>query len=315
MNKPRRTFLKKTSLAAGALLSPLPLFPATDEESKVSIHVFSRHLQFIKSFDELSEFIASCGFDGADLTIKPNGHILPEEVEEKLPEAVTAFQKSNLSIKTITTNITTAEDINTFKILKAANKVGIKYYRMGYFDYLDNVGMPERLLNLKPNIWQLSKMNSDFKIHGAYHNHVGTRVGSSVWDIWDLIKSTYPEWIGCQFDIRNAVIEGGTSWPNDLKLLHEYVKTVVVRDFKWEKKDGKWQAINTPLGEGMVDFPAFFKQLKSFGFAGPISLHFEYPQPVENKILSITEIKNKTKELLQRDLQKLKTYLQEAELL
>ena len=315
MNQLRRAFLKKTSLAVGALFSPIPLFSAAEDESKISIHVFSKHLQFIESFDELSDFVASCGFDGTDLTIRPNGHILPAEVEERLPEAASALQKNNLSIKTITTAITTAEDLNTFKILKAANNVGIKYYRMGYFDYLESVSMPERLFNLKPNIWQLSKMNSDFKIHGAYQNHAGTRIGASVWDIWDLIKSANPEWIGCQFDIRHAVVEGGTSWPNDLKLLQEYVKTVVVKDFKWENKNGKWQVTDTPLGEGMVDFQTFFKQLKSFGFAGPISLHFEYPLPVNDKALSKAEIKAKTKGLMQKDLKKLKTYLQEAELL
>jgi L-ribulose-5-phosphate 3-epimerase UlaE len=92
----------------------------------------------------------------------------------------------------------------------------------------------------------------------------------------------------------------------------EYVKTAVVKDFIWEKKDGKWQVKNVPIGEGMVDFVAFFKEMKAFGFAGPISMHFEYPMPHEDKALSKTETRNKTITAMKKDLNRTREFMQEA---
>jgi L-ribulose-5-phosphate 3-epimerase len=34
-----------------------------------------------------------------------------------------------------------------------------------------------------------------------------------------------------------------------------------------------------PLGEGMVDWPAYFKLLAQLNYQGPISLHVEYEIP------------------------------------
>ena len=55
------------------------------------------------------------------------------------------------------------------------------------------------------------------------------------------------------------------------------MKTIVLKDFKWGKVNDKWKIVNVPIGEGMVDFNAYFKLLKSFGLKPPVSLHLEYP--------------------------------------
>ncbi|MDX2445258.1 MAG: hypothetical protein QNK30_15795, partial [Bacteroidales bacterium] len=78
-------------------------------------------------------------------------------------------------------------------------------------------------------------------------------------------------------DIRHAVVEGGLSWENGLRLIHPNIKTIVLKDFKWGKLNGKWKAINTPIGEGMVDFKKYFRLLKEYQINVPISLHLEYP--------------------------------------
>jgi len=60
-------------------------------------------------------------------------------------------------------------------------------------------------------------------------------------------------------------------------LLKKHIKTIVLKDFKWGKVNGKWKIVNVPIGEGMVDFNAYFKLLKSLGLKLPVSLHLEYP--------------------------------------
>ena len=41
--------------------------------------------------------------------------------------------------------------------------------------------------------------------------------------------------------------------------------------------------VNCPLGEGMVDWKAYFKTLRQANFHGPISLHLEYEIPGATK--------------------------------
>ena len=70
--------------------------------------------------------------------------------------------------------------------------------------------------------------------------------------------------------------EGGHSWVNGLNLLQKHIKVIVLKDFKWGKVNGKWKAVNVPIGEGMVDFDSYFKLLKKYKLKPPVSLHLEY---------------------------------------
>lgn len=46
------------------------------------------------------------------------------------------------------------------------------------------------------------------------------------------------EWIGVQYDIFHATVEGANSWPLGFNLLKQYIGTLAIKDFYWEKKDG-----------------------------------------------------------------------------
>ncbi len=51
---------------------------------------------------------------------------------------------------------------------------------------------------------------------------------------------------------------------------------VAIKDFVWEKVAGQWRTRWVPLGQGMVNWPDFFRLLARILFPGPISLHIEY---------------------------------------
>ena len=54
---------------------------------------------------------------------------------------------------------------------------------------------------------------------------------------------------------------------------------IAVKDFFWEKAATGWRIRNCPMGEGMVNWKAYFAMLAKAGFKGPISLHLEYELP------------------------------------
>ena len=83
--------------------------------------------------------MAEMGYDGADLTVRPRGHVLPENVERDLPKAVEAIRKAGLEVSMITTDISSADDQWTEPILKTTSQMGITLYRIGGWHYASGV--------------------------------------------------------------------------------------------------------------------------------------------------------------------------------
>ncbi|MDA2939196.1 sugar phosphate isomerase/epimerase, partial [Acidobacteria bacterium AH-259-A15] len=286
-----------------------------DRPSKVKVCIFSKHLQWL-GYPEMAATAAEIGFDGIDLTVRPRGHVLPERVERDLPKAVEAAKVAGIEIPMMTTAITDPADPRTEAILKTASKFGIRYYRLGYYRYEDSKEILETLADAKPQLRGLAKLNEQYKIRGDYQNHAGSNyVGGPVWDLWELTRDIDPQWIGCQFDIRHATVEGASSWPIGFRILSSRIHTVVAKDFKWVKTERGWKVENCPLGEGLVNFTQFFSMLAKTGFAGPVTLHFEYPLGGANRgARELTIDKSRVIESMHRDLTVLRGWLKKAAL-
>ena len=122
----------------------------------------------------------------------------------------------------------------------------------------------------------LELLNQKLGLIGGYQNHSGKHVGAPIWDLLPILEATNGEFIGSQYDIRHAVVEGGESWELGLKRIKPFINSIVLKDFKWGIVDGKWKPINVPMGEGMVDFNRYFSLLKKYKINVPVSLHVEH---------------------------------------
>ena len=297
----RREFV--TTMAAAGMATPFISSAysntwATGTDTSRSICIFSKHLQFLPDYKTMAEVALKIGFDGVDLTVRPGGHVLPENVQQDLPKAVEAIKKAGLVCPMMVTKITDPDDPVAEKIVKTASELGIKYYRMGYIKYDKKLSVEESLEKDKIRMSKLADLNKKYNIHGSYQNHSGNRVGGALWDLWLLLKDLDPEWIGCQYDIRHATVEGAYTWPLAMQLLIPYIKTTAIKDFYWKLVDGKWKIFNCPLGEGMVDFKDYFKLYKKTKLSGPITLHVEYEVFKESDSMEVKR-KNTTKALKQ----------------
>jgi len=277
MKLSRRKFIKTASAAsAGAIISP-KLFsnPKISKAKTYPICVFTKCLQFL-DYPQLGEILANIGFKGAELSVRDGGHVLPKNVKTDLPRAIKTLQQSGISVPMMVTGIIDPEDPLTEIVLGTASEQGVGYYRMGYLSYDPGKSVIENLNTKKKIFDKLETINRKFGINGCYQNHTGTNVGGPVWDLYWLVKGCDPEYISIQYDIRHAVVEGGTSWPVGMKLLSPWIRTSPIKDFFWKNEDGKWKIKDVPLGEGMVDFEAYFKEYISLGVSGPFTIHYEY---------------------------------------
>lgn len=274
----RREFTKKSALGIGAIpLINIPqnLFNTQNSNDSLSVHLFSKHLQFL-NYKQAGEKAAELGFQGLDLTVRPKGHVLPESVTQDLPKAIEAIKKGGSTCTMMSTAIGDANNNTDINVLKTAAEQGIKYYRANWFKYSENRSMEEDLEYYQQKIKDLSLLNSKLGIIGAYQNHAGRSIGASIWEVKKLLKYANPDYFGAQYDIRHAMVEGALSWENGLKLIRLSINSIVLKDYKWGLVKGAWKPINVPIGAGMVDFKKYFSILKAYKINVPVSLHLEY---------------------------------------
>lgn len=286
----RREFLEAASAGAAALAAR-PASGAQAEPARttraqaapaaaVSVSVFSKHLQYL-DYRALAETIAEAGFDGIDLTVRPGGHVLPERVKDDLPKAVDAARAAGITVPMITTAIASVNDPHAEAVLTTAASLGVRDYRLGPQRYDRSLGIVETLDKLRPQLRDLAALNQRCGIRGGCQNHAGDYFGAALWDLWTVLRDVDSSWLGCQYDIRHAIIEGSGSWPNTLRLIAPFIHTVDVKDGHWERTPKGWRANTVPLGGGAVDLATFFRLLGTLRIAKPISAHFEYPFPEE----------------------------------
>ena len=309
---------------------------APADKPPVQTCYFSKHLQWL-DWEPMAETAAELGFDGIDLTVREGGHVLPERVKEELPKVASIVRKAGLDIPMITAGIVDIHSQYADDIIRTASEVGISRYRWGWFSWSDTgkvpelwnyhstagkppallVDVPARLDELKKRVAELAELNRKFNVCAMYHNHSGPLVGASVWDLWVLLKDYDARWVSSNFDIGHATVEGGLGgWVNSTRLMTPFIRGTAIKDFKWARnKKGEWEPQWCPLGEGMVNSPAFFAMLKEGGFSGPVQLHSEYPLGgAENGNKTLTLDKATVLATIRKDLTTLKGWMREAQL-
>jgi sugar phosphate isomerase/epimerase len=283
---------------------PLPI------PGRFPVVLFSKHLHWA-DFETSASILQEIGAEGVDLTVRQGGHVAPERVREELPRAVEVFRKAGVPVAMITTDIQTVESPHTLAILETAKALGVRHYRWRDFVYTADAPIPRQLDAIKPKISALAKLNASLGMTAMYHIHSGfNRVGSCVWDLWQLIRDENPDAVSFNFDIGHATVEGGFGgWVNTMRLALPHTRGTAAKDFVWEKNTkGEWRPRWCALGEGMVDWPRYFSLLKEATVPMPLQLHLEYSEigsaGTGGKTLDLP--RERVVAMLKRDMAKLK---------
>lgn len=249
--------------------------PVTPAEQRICL--FTDHLDdHGYSYAEVARMLRELGVTGPDLTVRGGGLVPPDRVTEELPKAMAAFREQGLTIPMVTTNITT-DDASATALLTAAGLLGIRYYKIGYYNYNNPDRWQERQREVRGQLEKLLPLCAKHGMQAGLHNHAGASVGGALWDGWEVLAPLDPRLIGFYFDPAQATIEGGSfAWSLNFRRAVPRLKMLAIKDFVWEKSGGAWRTRWVPLGEGMVRWPEFFRMLAKTSFNGPISLHIEY---------------------------------------
>lgn len=249
---------------------------AAASPARPALCLFSKHLPNL-NYTELARTVKQMGFDGVDLTVRPEGHVLPERAAQDLPRAVEAIRNENLTVPMITTGLTSPADPAARSTLSTAGRLRVPFFKLGYWRYPDATPVEMRIAEVRRDVQGLVAFGKEYGVVAGFHNHSRTYVGEAVWDTRAIIGEMDPQWIGYYFDPCHATAEGGEGgWKISLRLALPRFKMVALKDFYWEKSGGRWKMQMCPMGQGMVDWPQFFSIIHAARFTGPISVHVEY---------------------------------------
>jgi sugar phosphate isomerase/epimerase len=317
----RRDFLQ---LAAGTLLaSRVPSFESQlHAEGPLKVDIYSRHLQWLRTADEVADAAIEMGYEGVNVTVRPYpGHVDPDHVAQELPPFVNTLRKRGLLVRSVTTNIADA-DATAERIVSAASALGMTHYWWGTYRY--DLGKPllEQLDALKPRVAKIAALSEKYKMTAAYHTYSmpGT-VGSTMWDLLSLLRSHDPKFVGFHYDTGHEAHHINGLWEVNLRAAGAYIAALAVKDYAPEQStappsgrgrgagDGSsatangWRTRPVPLGAGLVDLPRVAAALKDIHFAGPIEIQAEYPNGgADNAQDSITLPRAEVLGAMKRDL-------------
>lgn len=278
----RRDFLQISS--AAALAAPVAAAeaksagPASTGPFRGTLCFFSKPVPQL-NWRELAQSTKQAGFGGIDLTVRRQGHVLPERAAVDLPRAVGAIRDAGLEVPMITTELLRADDPTAEPILSTARKLSIPYVKPGYYRY--------RFVNV---LTELEAAGRQFRglvalagKHGlqmGYHNHPHY-IGEAIWDMFRVIQPLDPRWCGFYYDLCQATMEGGVSgWRVSANLSMPRLKMIAAKDFVWKQTGPhEWRSVTCPMGEGMARWKEYLRSVAQSGFHGPISLQQEFAIP------------------------------------
>lgn len=286
----RREFLTGMSGLAGtaagaALLHGMPSAGAAASDESASprpvVAAFTKSFQDW-SIPEVCRRFREIGLDGLDLTVRPGGHIAPEDAPQQLPRAAAAAREHGLSLVQLTTGVTAADPVSE-RLFAAAAEVGVTRLKLGYYRYSEFGTLRAQLDAVRRQLEGVVTLGEKHAVHPCVHVHSGRYIPASGHSLYELLRSFDPVRIGAYVDMLHMSLEGGgDGWRQGIDLLAPWISLCAVKNYALERsglnKDGQqqWSLQVCPLADGISPIPQFVAALRQVGYRGPYSLHSEY---------------------------------------
>lgn len=266
----------------------------TSQNSRPRVCVYSEQFQSL-SIPEFCQVLRQMGVDGLDLTVRPGGHIQPQNVTDELTEAASVARDHGLEIMMLTTGIT-APDQNAEEILAACERLGINRIKLGYYPAGEFGTLSRQLDAIRSKLDAVVNLATKYNVRPCVHVHSGATIPSNGIMLYYLIREIPPDRIGAYLDSHHMTITGGAGdWQQAIDLLTPWVSLVALKNFQWERLDRdetgqqKWRTNYCRLEDGIAPIPEFVGTVHKSGYRGFYTLHTEYRLPVKECIKLTTE--------------------------
>ncbi len=266
--------------------------------------MFTKHLQTM-SVRQAGETIKALGFDGVELTVRPGGHILPDNVATDLPRAVDELREVGLSVPALVVEIHNRREEFAADVCRAAGKAGATVLRTSSARYRAFGSIREQIAAARVDAADLDSLGEEFGVRLCVHCHSGDFLSSNGPLLSMVLDGTNPRYVGVSLDLGHLTTEGGKAgWRQSIDLLQDRVGIVAVKSFGWfyepDAKTGEmiWNAKQVPLNEGNVRWRQAFGLLRQVGWDADgqalVSVHSEYQGSGSWRDLTVPELVEQT---------------------
>jgi sugar phosphate isomerase/epimerase len=239
----------------------------------------------------------AAGFDGLDLTLRPGGHVLPENVEVGLSRAKRYADASGIAIPMVSTAVRDIDCPHTEAVFAAAAHYGARLVKLGYWEYRPFGTLASQVNEARAKLTRLIALGRKYHILPCVHCHSGRFIASGGPMLYLVLKGFQPGEVGAYVDPMHMTIEGGRAgWEMGLDLVAPWIALVGVKNFRWlpAERDPhgqqRWRWEYCPLADGMAPLPEFFAYLQRLKYDGTISFHSEYKGETSFRRLTTTEL-------------------------
>ncbi|MEJ7592512.1 MAG: TIM barrel protein [Planctomycetaceae bacterium] len=233
------------------------------------------------SIQEACRAAKQAGFDGLDLTLRPAGHVQPENAEQGLAEAHSIADEEGVSIPMVSTGVTAADAPFAEDVIAAAHR-RIRSIKLGYWRYEPFGSLAKQLDEARRKLEGIVALARRYHIRPCLHVHSGPILSNGPL-LYLLLKDFPPADVGAYVDPMHMSYEGaGSGWEMTLDLLAPWVALVGVKNYllapteRDQYGQQRFQVKYAPLADGIAPLPQFFQRLKQIGYDGIVSLHSEY---------------------------------------
>lgn len=269
----RRGFLEKTALSLSTVALSNMVSLAADQPPACPIAVFSKVYQELKlNFADAAAVTAEAGLDGVDCPVREGGEISPEAAADQMPRYAEILAQQNLRIWLLTTGILSTSSPHAESILKTAQGLGIKFYRLGFLKR-DPGATKKQMTEVRSHLKELAPLNRQLGLCALLQNHSPsgstTYFGGDLDELREAVEGFDPQAIGVAFDIGHALAVHGAGWKSRFEALQPHFKIAYVKDVQpgrgWVR-----------FGQGEIGKVGYFEMLNRLNYRAPVSLHVEF---------------------------------------
>ena len=281
-----RRQLLATTLAVGAAAAfrPMPAVKADQKEGGApKIAGFTKSFQDW-SIPEVCRRFKEIGLDGLDLTVRSNGHINPDKdnVHQELKQAARVAGDAGVEILFLTTDIT-RPDARAEEVLAAAEAIGVRRIKLGYYKYKGFGDLKKQVDAVKMQLNEVGQLCARYNVLPCVHIHSGADIPSDGFMLYELLRDIDPGHVAAYVDSLHMTLEGARDgWRQALDLLAPWVELCSIKNFQF-KEEGRdehgqlqWDNFNCPVADGITPMPKFMEVMKAINFSGVYSMHSEY---------------------------------------
>jgi sugar phosphate isomerase/epimerase len=246
-------------------------------------------MQFVLFTDNLADLsirdacraAKKAGFDGLDLTMRPGGHVLPQNAEAGLAAAHKIADEENMLIGMVSTAINGIDTPHAEAIIAAAHH-RISRFKLGYWRYEPFGNVIGQLDAARRQLEGVVRLCERYGIRPCVHIHSGPMLSNGPL-LYLLLKDFSPTEVGAYVDPMHMTIEGAVSgWEMALDLVAPWIALVGVKNYQQvaTTRDAhgqqRYAMEYVALADGVAPLPQFFQRLRELRYDGVVSLHSEY---------------------------------------